>query len=270
MNKPIFALAFAFLSTLCSGFSPEATRDAFIAVENADADAFAQALSQGADVNAVNYNNGCTLGMKLNVKIVDIMNTIDSNQGATLGLSILASQLTLMGSLFFLGESKQEWVKNISKSFWKGLGFLSLTTIGSGILAYKGLKKLMVTPNQKKLANYSDMLYALLQHPNLDLNVRHDLTGKTLINVITDILNPQYGTYTQTTYHEVAVGSNHIGSGILIPSTTLHVNATFMVLNTAYNVSQSLYDNSIKPFFEKVARFIYYNKGNPQSATVVA
>ena len=272
MNKSLIALSLFIIGQMHADtpFS-SATQSLYKAIQTADRELFKSALIAGADVNAVDISTGYTPLMTVLTQVIPPTLSINDRKTAVGVAAIVAgivSPFIILGTLHSLTEPSlnksipvTHELRNPPLIFGLvgaaiAIGAVVTTGFITGKLVHKGLKSYFVKHKEQALATYLDMIDQLLNHPSLNLNLVHDISGKTVLNAITDVLNPHFGTYTSTTYHHVG-GSDF---GISFPSTTTHVSVQFTVFNTPYSLSDYEYHQLIKPIFEKLFRFIYYQK----------
>jgi hypothetical protein len=101
------------------------------------------------------------------------------------------------------------------------------------------------------------MIYTLCARPDINFEIKHDLTSKSVAMIIAEIINPKMQVHATTTYHHHH-GDYHSYSS---PTINYHTKATFYVLNKPYSIGDSVYAHTIKPFFEKLAHYLYHEKG---------
>ena len=255
MNKSLFALSLLFTAAMqADTYFSSPTQSLYKAIQTADRELFHSALIAGADVNAVDINTGYTPLMAALVQVIPNELSINNRKAgvfcATFVTSIIAPFIA--GAVVVgIAEAQRQAPHPITL-----LSTIAISSLATGFITYKGLKNLFVSPKVAAESIIIDMIYTLLNHPSINLDITHDISGKTVLNAITDVLNPQFATYTSTTYHHVG-GGNYAFS---LPSTSTHVSAQFTVFNTPYSMHDYEYNNLIKPVFEKLFRTIYYQK----------
>lgn len=258
--KKQFLLVLAFSFGIAQAhINSQATANLYTAIENADANAAYAAITQGADVNFVDMTTGYTPLMAAIAKDVELKVNIHSRNSVVVGFAIVGG---LTGAITG-GFTAKALMGNSIEAI---IGAI-VAAIGCGIICGKLANDLFahlfnLRVMQKADRNLESIIRTLCDHPDINFDIKHDLSSKNVPMILAEIINPHWETVAIPSYTSHHVGSNNSIYHVTFqrPSTIeYHTNAEFSVMSTPYRVNEQCYQ-TIKPFFEKLARYLYHEK----------